>query len=55
METETETATSTESRGSEKKAQSAVDDYVNEIIDFVIDHPFASIPQMFAFIAQGGP
>ena len=36
-------------------AQSMVDHYVNEIIDFVIDHPFSSIPQIFEIIARGGP
>ena len=55
METETETAMSTGSRESEEDAQSTVDHYINGMIDFVIERPFASIPRISEFVAQGGP
>ena len=55
VDTPTETTVSTESRELTHDAQSMIDWYINEILDFVIDHPFVSIPEIFQHIAHAGP
>ena len=55
MEQETNTTMSTESRESEREAQSMAHHYVEQMIDYVIEHPFASFPQIFGGVAHGGP
>ena len=55
VDTVTETTVSTESRESPREAQSMVDWYIKEILDFVIEHPFVSIPEIFQHVAQAGP